>query len=110
MNITTKIADSFTLGQVIQQSRLQQNLSQRDLASMLGISQKWVWEMEQGKPGILMNRLFEMLKATGITLYAEFEVKSLSEGAPEDMPEGTPTDALKGRAKKGGAPKGGAMQ
>jgi len=83
MNITTKIADSFTLGQVIQQSRLQQNLSQRDIAKMLGISQKWVWEMEQGKPGILMDRLFQMLKATGITLYAEFEVTSLSDSQQE---------------------------
>jgi hypothetical protein len=32
--------------------------------------------MEQGKPGILMERLFKMLKETGITLYAEFEAKS----------------------------------
>jgi len=66
-------------GQVIQQSRLQQRLSQRDVAGMLGISQKWVWEMEQGKPGIFLDRLFKMLKATGITLYAEFELKDGTE-------------------------------
>jgi len=88
MNITTKVADSFTLGQVIQQSRMQQNLSQRDVAKALGISQKWVWEMEQGKPGILMNRLFEMLKATGITLYAEFEVTSMADSSPRETHEG----------------------
>ena len=75
MNITTEVRDSFALGQIIQQSRLQQGLSQRALAQALGVSQKWVWEMEQGKPGILMDRLFKTLKATGITLYAEFEVK-----------------------------------
>ena len=74
MNIKTEIKDSYSLGQIIQQSRLQQGLSQRDLASILDISQKWVWEMEQGKPGILMERLFKMLYTTGITLYAEFEV------------------------------------
>jgi len=49
-------------------------LSQRDIAAMLGISQKWVWEMEQGKPGILLDRLFKMLSTTGIVLYAKFEV------------------------------------
>ena len=73
--LTTKVGDPFSLGQIIQQSRLQQGLSQRDLANMLGISQKWVWEMEQGKPGILMDRLFKVLDATGVALSAEFEVK-----------------------------------
>ena len=75
MRIATEIQDSFALGQIIQQSRLQQGLSQRDLARELGVSQKWIWEMEQGKPGILMDRLFKVLRATGITLSAEFEVK-----------------------------------
>ena len=72
--LITEVKDSYALGQIIQQSRLQQEFSQRDLANMLGISQKWVWEMEQGKPGILMDRLFKVLKATGITLYASFDV------------------------------------
>jgi hypothetical protein len=31
--------------------------------------------MEQGKPGVLMDRLFKILEKTGITLSAEFEVK-----------------------------------
>jgi len=75
MKITTKIKDSYTLGQVIQQSRLQQGFSQRELAKMLGIGQKWVWEMEQGKPGVLMERLFLIMEKVGITLSAEFEVK-----------------------------------
>jgi transcriptional regulator with XRE-family HTH domain len=75
MKISTTIKNSFTLGQVIQQSRLQQGVSQRELAKTLGISQKWVWEMEQGKPGVLMDRLFRILDKTGITLSAEFEVK-----------------------------------
>ena len=75
MKIIVKLNDSYTLGQIIQQSRLQKGFSQRDLADMLGISQKWVWEMEQGKPGILMERLFLMLEKTGVTLTAEYETK-----------------------------------
>ena len=77
MIISTKINNPFTLGQVIQQSRMQQGISQRDLAKILGINQKWVWEMEQGKPGVLMDRLFKILKETGVTLSAEFEVKDV---------------------------------
>jgi len=79
MIISTKIKNSFTLGHVIQQSRMQQGISQRDLAKMLGINQKWVWEMEQGKPGILMDRLFRILKETGVTLSADFEVKGVTD-------------------------------
>ena len=54
---------------------MQHGISQRELAKMPGINQKWVWEMEQGKPGILMDRLFMILEKTGVTLFAEFEVK-----------------------------------
>jgi transcriptional regulator with XRE-family HTH domain len=74
MQFKTRVPNAFTLGQVIQQSRMQQGISQRELARQLGVSQKWVWEMEQGKPGLLMKRLFQALDATGVTLFAEFDV------------------------------------
>jgi len=79
MIIKTTVRNPYILGQVIQQSRLQQGLSQRDIANMLGISQKWVWEMEQGKPGLLTDRLFMILAKTGVTLSAEFEAKDVPE-------------------------------
>ena len=75
MKLTTTIKNPYTLGQIIQQSRLQQGFSQRELAKMLGVSQRWVWEMEQGKQGLLMERLFMVLEKTGVTLSAEFEAK-----------------------------------
>lgn len=81
MKITTKIKNSNTLGQVIQQSRLIHNYSQRELAKRIGVSQKWIWEMEQGKPGLLMERLFMILKETGVTLLAEFEVEERNIGS-----------------------------
>jgi len=77
MKLTAKIGNSYALGQIIQQSRLQQNFSQRELANMLGISQKWIWEMEQGKPGLLMDRLFMILEKTGVTLLAELELEDV---------------------------------
>jgi len=80
MKLTTKIKDPFTLGQILQQNRLQQGLSQRELAKELDTTQKWIWEMEQGKPGILMERLFKMLDAVEVELFAEFEITEGSEG------------------------------
>lgn len=62
------------LGRMLQQGRLLRGMSQRELADHLGIGQKWVWQMESGKPGLLTERLFEMLRATGVHLYAEVDV------------------------------------
>ena len=77
VKVSVQIKNPYTLGQTIQQSRMQRGFSQRELADMLGVSQKWIWEMEQGKPGLLMDRLFLILKKTGITLTAEFEAEDV---------------------------------
>jgi len=87
MKITTEIKDPFTLGQVLQQGRLEKGFSQRELAGKLGVSQKWIWEMEQGKPGILMDRLFKILDINGISLLAELEFKGRDEGRDESRDE-----------------------
>ena len=87
MKITTEIKDPFTLGQVLQQGRLEKGFSQRELARKLGVSQKWIWEMEQGKPGILMDRLFKILDINGISLLAELEFKGRDEGRDESRDE-----------------------
>jgi len=75
MKIKTNINSSYTLGQVMQQGRLQTGMSQRELAKAIGVSQKWIWEMEQGKPGLLMNRLFRILSLIEVELFAEIIVK-----------------------------------
>jgi len=87
MKITTEIKDPFTLGQVLQQGRLEKGFSQRELARKLGVSQKWIWEMEQGKPGILMDRLFKILDINGISLLAELEFKGRDERRDERRDE-----------------------
>src|SRR5664279_3533627 len=69
-----EIPTAEALGRMLQQGRLVRGLSQRELADQLGIGQKWVWEMEGGKPGIFTERLFQMLRATGVRLYAEIDV------------------------------------
>lgn len=76
------------LGRMLQQGRLLRGMSQRDLADHLGVGQKWVWEMESGKPGLFTTRLFDTLRATGVHLYAELEVPG--DDDPDDDPPGTP--------------------
>ncbi|MDR0875202.1 MAG: helix-turn-helix domain-containing protein [Clostridiales Family XIII bacterium] len=73
MKPRAKIDTPQQLGHALAQGRLMAGLSQRDLAKGLGIEQKWVCEMEQGKPGLLTQRLFAILKTTGMHLYAEFD-------------------------------------
>lgn len=73
MAVRGQVRNAEALGRMLQQGRMLQGMSQRQLADQLGIGQKWVWEMEQGKPGLLTDRLFEMLRATGVRLYAEID-------------------------------------
>lgn len=69
-----EVRSAESLGRMLQQGRLVRGLSQRALADELGITQKWLWEMENGKPGLFTDRLFKLLRATGVTLSAELDV------------------------------------
>ena len=68
-----RVPNAESLGLMLQQGRLARGLSQRALAAELGLTQRWVSEMEAGKPGKLTERLFTMLDATGVRLYAELD-------------------------------------
>jgi len=56
---------------MVQQARQERDMTQRELADQLGISQRYGWEIESGKPTKYAERLFEMLRATGVQLWAE---------------------------------------
>jgi transcriptional regulator with XRE-family HTH domain len=73
MALRGEVRNAEALGRMLQQGRALRGLSQRELADELGISQKWIWEMENGKPGLLTDRLFKMLRATGCHLYVEID-------------------------------------
>jgi transcriptional regulator with XRE-family HTH domain len=67
---TGKVTSPESLGRILQQARLLAGLSQRELAKRLGITQKYVWELESGKPSIVMDRLFAAMRETGMELTA----------------------------------------
>ena len=70
MAYTGKVTSPESLGRILQQARLLAGLSQRDLAKRLGTTQKYVWELESGKPSIVMDRLFAAMRETGMELTA----------------------------------------
>jgi transcriptional regulator with XRE-family HTH domain len=67
------VRDAEALGQFIAQARLLSGLTQRQLAAKLGVSQRYIWELEAGEPTIWARRLFEAMAATGMTLTATIE-------------------------------------
>ncbi|GAB3768700.1 helix-turn-helix domain-containing protein [Microlunatus parietis] len=70
MAYTGRVTSAESLGRILQQARLLNGLSQRELARRLGTSQRYIWELEAGKPSILMDRLFAMMRQTGVSLTA----------------------------------------
>ena len=68
-----KIRAPGDIGLVIQQARLAQGLSQTALAESLGMSQRAVSEIESGTPTIYMQKIFDLLRATGVQLSAQWE-------------------------------------
>lgn len=71
MKLQGNIDSAEDLGRFLQQGRLLAGLSQRDLADKLGVSQRYVWEMESGKRSVFTDRLFNYLRATNVNLIAE---------------------------------------
>ena len=70
MEYTGRVTSAESLGRILQQARLLSGLSQRELARRLGTTQKYVWELEAGKPSIVMDRLFAAMRETGMELTA----------------------------------------
>lgn len=70
MSYTGRVTSPQSLGRILQQARLLRGLSQRDLAARLGTTQRYIWELEAGKPSILMDRLFAVMRETGTELSA----------------------------------------
>jgi HTH-type transcriptional regulator/antitoxin HipB len=78
-----RIRTAEDLGRILQQGRMVAGRSQRQEADDLGISQRYVWDLESGKPSLVMERLFAMLRHNGVELYAE-----LDDGADEEAERG----------------------
>jgi HTH-type transcriptional regulator/antitoxin HipB len=59
------------LGRFLARVRQDRGLTQEELAQDLGVSRRYVSEIENGKPGLYTERLFQMLRLLGVRLRAE---------------------------------------
>lgn len=75
MAYTGKVTSAESLGRIMQQARLLSGISQRELAERLGTTQRYIWEIEAGKPSIFMDRLFAAMRETGMELTATIRTK-----------------------------------
>lgn len=68
-----EVRSAEALGRMLQQGRLVCGLTQRDLADRLETDQKYIWALESGKNTIVLERIFEIMRETGIRMYMEID-------------------------------------
>jgi len=59
------------LGHFLRRQRQQRGLTQVELAGELGISRRYLIEIEQGKPSLYTDRLFAVLRELDLVLKVE---------------------------------------
>ncbi len=67
------IRDAATLGHLLLELRVAAGLSQRALAQELGVAQRYIVELEQGKRTKSLERLLQYINATGGKLYLDID-------------------------------------
>lgn len=81
------IHSSHALGNTIRRRRLDLGLSQTELADRVGVSRKWIIDVEHGKPTITLSHLLRLLDALDLDLRV----------APRDSSNRHDRDAWPGR-------------
>jgi transcriptional regulator with XRE-family HTH domain len=77
MPYTGKVTNPESLGRILQQARLLNGWSQREMAARIGTTQRYIWEIEAGKPSIYVDRLFALMRETGTELTATIDPRSV---------------------------------
>jgi len=68
---TARINNAAALGRILREARNRTGMTQQQMSDELGVSKRYVVEMEQGKPTKAVQRLFDYLRTADITLYGE---------------------------------------
>ena len=66
-----EVRSAEALGRMLQQGRLVSGLTQRGLADRLETDQKYIWAVESGKNTIILERIFAIMRETGVRMYME---------------------------------------
>ena len=65
---TGKIATTTDLGQIVQRIRKQQDLTQADLAGLAQTGNRFIVDLEKGKPTIQLQKALDILELLGLEL------------------------------------------
>lgn len=68
---TARITSTESLGRILRESRLNQELTQDEVAEALGVNRRYIIELEAGKPTKALERLFDYMRETGVRIYGE---------------------------------------
>lgn len=69
------------IGALIRDERKKQNLDQAELAERIGVSRRWVLQVEGGKPRAELGLVLKALDALGLTLSIDSAFGSRTGGA-----------------------------
>lgn len=59
------------IGALVSHARIQRNLTQAELATLAGVSRKWLNELERGKPEAQLWKVIDVLAVLGYGLEVE---------------------------------------
>lgn len=62
------ITSPAQLGQALRQARLDHNLTQADVADLLGTHRRYVHAIEKGHTGLFVSRLFDLLELYDVAI------------------------------------------
>ncbi len=75
---TARLRVPADIGLALQQARLAQGRTQAELGEDLGVSQSTISAIEAGQSTILVRRILEMARETGLEFSASWEVPDAS--------------------------------
>ena len=84
-----EVTNVDALGRMLQQARLVSGLTQRELADRVDTDQKYIWTLESGKSSIILERIFAIMRETGVRMYMEID-------GPQAEPAGDTSDDSRG--------------
>jgi|GEM_PF-1224432 len=68
--LEARISSSKDLGVILARARKERGLSQREVATQLGVTQKWISAIEQGKSRAWIDKVLELSYFLGVQIHA----------------------------------------
>lgn len=64
-----KINSAVDIGQIIREKRKKDGLTQRDIAAVCNLGNRFLVDLENGKPTVRLDKTLEVLKSLGLDVY-----------------------------------------